>query len=50
VNFAGADLKGADLTRAEFKGANLEKARLGKNAGVSEQIKQNFIQRGAFFE
>lgn len=50
ANLSGANLREATLTNANFSGANLTNARFGKNAGITEEMKLNFKQRGALIE
>ncbi|MGB3403921.1 MAG: pentapeptide repeat-containing protein [Microcoleaceae cyanobacterium] len=60
ANLSGAILKNADLyqaglaltnlSEADLTGANVQQARLWHDAGLSENTKQELIQRGAIFE
>ena len=60
ANLSGAILKNSDLqqaglaltnlSEADFTGANVQQARLWHDAGLSEETKQDLIQRGASFE
>ncbi|MGB3533070.1 MAG: pentapeptide repeat-containing protein [Microcoleaceae cyanobacterium] len=60
ADLSGAILKNADLqqaglaltnlTGADFTGAKVQQARLWHDAGLSKEIKQDLIQRGAIFE
>jgi uncharacterized protein YjbI with pentapeptide repeats len=55
ANLSGANLRGANLcetnlTNANLSGADVTAARFRNNSGVSEEIKESLIQRGAIFE
>ncbi|VXD24487.1 pentapeptide repeat-containing protein [Planktothrix paucivesiculata] len=60
ANLTGACLKNADLRQAglaltnlagvDFTGANVKEARLWHDAGLSEELKENLIHRGAIFD
>ena len=50
ANLKNAQLLGADLTEANLEGAKLEGAMFGNNLGVSEEMKQDLIKRGAIFK
>uniref|UniRef100_UPI0030D8B7FE pentapeptide repeat-containing protein n=1 Tax=Argonema antarcticum TaxID=2942763 RepID=UPI0030D8B7FE len=50
ADLSDADLRGADLSGANLSGANVEKARFSNNQGISENMKQDLIKRGAIFE
>jgi len=54
ANLGGANLSGANLQETNLSNANLSntevaKAQLGGNPGLSEEIKQSLLQRGALF-
>jgi uncharacterized protein YjbI with pentapeptide repeats len=49
ANLEGADLRGTNLTGTEFNNANLRNTIFDKNPGFGENIKNNFIDRGAKF-
>ena len=54
ANLRAADLRKANLVRANLQKANLSRANLegakfGDNEGISEEMKADFIQRGAIF-
>jgi uncharacterized protein YjbI with pentapeptide repeats len=60
ANLSGADLSGADLIRSDLNwanlsgsdlsGANVNNARFGDNAGISDDLKEALIDKGAIFE
>ncbi len=50
ANLSGANLSGANLEKAIFLGANLSGAIFRDNQGISQQLKLNFIARGAKFK
>jgi uncharacterized protein YjbI with pentapeptide repeats len=50
ANLSGAYLRGADLSDADLSGANVDKAQFGDNEGISESMKKDLMERGAFFE
>ena len=55
ANLGGADLCGANLrdtnlSSANLSGAKVNSARFANNLGLSQELKQNLSQRGAFFE
>jgi uncharacterized protein YjbI with pentapeptide repeats len=45
-----ADLREADLREADLDGADVNRTRFGTGLGVSEEQKQNLIERGAIFD
>ncbi|MEA5419688.1 pentapeptide repeat-containing protein [Spirulina sp. CCNP1310] len=47
VNLTGANLTGANLSEAHWIGAILDQTRLGDNTGLSPELQQQLIQRGA---
>lgn len=49
ADLRGANLNNAFLDAANFKGANVENTRFGNNPGISQQIKDDLIRRGAVF-
>ncbi|MCL1465408.1 pentapeptide repeat-containing protein [Argonema galeatum] len=50
ANLSRADLIDADLSGAYLSGANVKNARFRNNQGISEDMKQGLIKRGAIFE
>ncbi|MEY3867281.1 MAG: hypothetical protein RLZZ338_1172 [Cyanobacteriota bacterium] len=44
-----ADLRRANLTNVKLKGAEVGKSQWGNNPGITAEIKQELIQRGAIF-
>ncbi len=55
TNLGGADLSGANLRQTNLSNANLSGAKVqsacfGNNPGLSLELQQNLIQRGAIFE
>ncbi|OCQ95519.1 hypothetical protein BCD67_09815 [Oscillatoriales cyanobacterium USR001] len=54
ANLSGANLRGANLcetnlTNTNLSGADVTAARFKNNTGISEEMKDNLIQRGAIF-
>ncbi len=49
ANLIGANLSGADLSGADLSGANVENTQFTNNQGISENMKQDLIKRGAIF-
>ena len=50
ANLRGANLSEANLSEANLSGADLEKTIFGYNEGLSEDMKADFIRRGAIFQ
>jgi uncharacterized protein YjbI with pentapeptide repeats/DNA-binding Xre family transcriptional regulator len=52
ANLSGANLRGADLSDTNLSDANVERARFSSGIafGITEQLKQELIKRGAIFE
>ncbi len=50
TNFRGANLRSSDLRETDFTGAIVELAKFGSNQGISQNMKQNLISRGAIFD
>lgn len=49
ADLRNANLRNAFLDAANFKGANVENTCFGNNPGISQQIKDDLIRRGAIF-
>ncbi len=49
AHLSGADLSDANLSDANLISANVENARFSENQGISEEMKQDLIKRGAIF-
>lgn len=47
ANFTGANLVGANLSNTNFSSSIVSQAIFGENPGLSEQVKQSLIERGA---
>ncbi|WP_039962342.1 pentapeptide repeat-containing protein, partial [Kamptonema sp. PCC 6506] len=50
ADLSGADLSGANLIVANLSIANVKKANFSYSNGISKEIKQDLIKRGAIFE
>ena len=50
ADLSDADLIEANLTHANLTHANVENARFGYNKGISKEMKDDLIRRGAIFE
>ena len=50
TNFRGANLRRSDLRETDFTEAIVELARFGLNQGISQDMKQYLISRGAVFD
>lgn len=50
ADLGGAYLYGVNLRCANFYGTKVELARFRENSGITEQLKQDLINRGAIFE
>lgn len=49
ANLSGANLQETNLSNANFSNTLVEQAQLGQNPGLSEETKQNLLQRGALW-
>ena len=50
ADLSGAKLSNANLTNADFSDAIVENAKFNNNLGISSELKQDLINRGAIFE
>ena len=50
ADLSSANLIGAKLIGTNFSGANVENARFGYNKGISSEMRDDLIRRGAIFE
>jgi Pentapeptide repeats (8 copies) len=50
ANLSGVNLRGANLIGADLRNARVEKARFGSDSGISDDLKNELIDKGAIFE
>ncbi|MGB6299506.1 MAG: pentapeptide repeat-containing protein [Rivularia sp. (in: cyanobacteria)] len=49
ADLRSANLRNTFLDAANLKGANVENTSFGNNPGISQQVKDDLIRRGAIF-
>lgn len=49
-NLSGANLIGVNLSQSDLSKAKVVKTKFGKNKGISSQLRNDLIQRGAIFD